>query len=357
MKKILFILTSLKMGGAENLTVNIIERLDKTKYDVTVLSYAPLSETPLEQRLQNMNVKIKTIYRRFKYDISVFARIKSFIKKLKPDVVHTHSTTLAYALYGVKKAHIKNLIDTTHSMACHDYPRKFHRKVYNKAFHKYGVTPVAIGSQVKLSMMEMFGLDDNQIVTIVNGIDLRKFLPKENYQPDKELVTVARLEPIKNQILSIRAMRFVVDKQPDVKLFLYGSGSQQDALQEEIRKLQLSENVFLCGSTTAVPSVLQKHDIYLSTSKVEGLPLGFVEAMAVGLPIIATNVGGVPDVVSDGNNGILINSFDEQEIANAIIELISDKERCEKIRVENLKKSKQFDLDVMVKKYEELYQR
>lgn len=357
MIKILYILTSLNMGGGETLTVNIIEKLDKTKYDIRVLTYSEAKTDVLTKRLEAMNVPVTIIQRKFKFDIGVFGRIARFIKDFAPDVVHSHLATLTYALYGVRKAHVKTVIDTTHSVATHEYPRKIHVRTYYAAFHKYGVIPVAIGSVVKDSMKKIFKLKDEDIETIVNGIDISRFKAKDEYNSNKNLVTVARLEPIKNQILSIRAMRKVVDCDNSVKLFLYGSGSCEQVLKDEILKLGLANNVFLCGLTDNVPSVLIKNDIYLSTSKVEGLPLGFVEAMAVGLPIICTKVGGSVDVVRDNENGILVDSFSESSIAEAILSLSGDIKRCKQISANNINRAPEFDIDRMVEQYEALYNR
>lgn len=355
MIKLLYILTSLNMGGGETLTVNIIDKLDKSKYDIRVLTFSESKTDVLTKRLEAMNVPVTIIERRFKFDIGVFGRIARFIKDFAPDVVHSHLATLTYAMYGVKKAHVKTVIDTTHSVATHEYPRKIHVQTYYAAFHKYGVIPVAIGSVVKESMKKLFMLRDEDIETIVNGIDISKFKAKDIYDCNKNLVTVARLEPIKNQILSIRAMRKVVDCDNSVKLYLYGSGSCEQELKDEILKLGLSDNVILCGLTDNVPTALMKNDIYLSTSKVEGLPLGFVEAMAVGLPIICTKVGGSVDVVRDNENGILVEGFSESSIAEAILSLCGDIQRCKQISANNINRAQEFDIERMVEQYEKLY--
>ncbi len=355
MKKILFILTGLTMGGGENLTVNIIELLDKSKYEIKVLCYSKEANSFLTERLKNMGIEVVYIFRKYKFDFSIIFKIKKFLLEYKPDVIHSHLSTLTYALYGIRKSKPLVVLDTTHSMAYYEYKKPIHIKAYKKAFHKFGVIPVAIGEQVKKSMMDMFNLESDNIVTIVNGIDLSKFICKKEYLSNKKLVTIARLEEVKNQILSVRAMQHVVKKDHTVKLFLYGTGTQEKVLLEEIIKLDLLDNVFLMGLTTNVPQALLENDIYLSSSKVEGLPLGFVEAMAVGLPIIATNVGGVPDVVTNEINGFLVDDFNPENLADYILKLTSNLETCKEISLANIEKAKVFDINAMVKKYEKIY--
>jgi len=205
--------------------------------------------------------------------------------------------------------------------------------------------------------------------TIYNGIDLEeiaKFLQnidKKNVRSqlgiesdDLFLVNVGRLTLQKGQKYLIEAMTKVVKLNSRVKLIIFGEGELKEELQKLISKYSLKENIKILQPRRDIIKVLASADLFVFPSLWEGFSMVLVEAMAVGIPIIATNVTGINEIVINGINGILVKSKDSESLANAIIKLIYNKEEREYLAL-NAKKTvgEKFNLDKIVDEYELLY--
>lgn len=197
----------------------------------------------------------------------------------------------------------------------------------------------------------------NQIV-IQNPIDTNILIdPKTDEQKEKIIVSVGRLEKAKNQELLIRAFNNTLnDEKHDYILKIYGEGSYRCYLQDLINGLKLNNRVFLMGQVEEVPKVLNEAKIFAFCSLYEGMPNSLIEAMAMGLPCIATDCpcGGPRSLIKDGENGILVDNNNEKDFTEAIKKLIHNKELRKKISKNALKIRKSNNINVIASEWLEL---
>jgi glycosyltransferase involved in cell wall biosynthesis len=197
-----------------------------------------------------------------------------------------------------------------------------------------------------------------KVQVIRNGIDLTGF-PAANrkaLEGDGRAISVGRLHAVKDQATLLRATRRIVDVRPEFRLALVGDGPERQGLEQLRRELALEESVRLAGERNDVGERLSQSDLFMLSSLSEGVSLTLLEAMAAGLPVIATDVGGNREVVAHGETGFLVPPGSPEAIASAALSLIDDPARALAMGRAGRKRIEQiFDLGIVVRRYEALY--
>ncbi|MGA3129044.1 MAG: glycosyltransferase, partial [Candidatus Korobacteraceae bacterium] len=222
---------------------------------------------------------------------------------------------------------------------------------------------VVVGDDAARFMIEKVGISRRKLRVIPGGVDLSPCaISREEARrmlgiPLDGLVavTVARLSPEKNHSMLLRAFARV-QKKLDSRLLLVGDGPERSAIETEIARLSLQRSVTLLGVRSDIPEILAASDVFLLSSTREALPLAVLEAMAAGLPVVATNVGDLPMIVKEGVTGLLVNPDDERAFANALFELLSDANRAKELGSRGRKLAEGFSVEAMVRAYESLYE-
>lgn len=231
------------------------------------------------------------------------------------------------------------------------------------AYKRLKFTPVAISASVEHSLKKIYRLNGH-IPMIHNGIDHGIF--QVNPGVDQgiggknqgvKIVHIGRFDPAKNHELLIDAFAVVVKNFNEAKLLLIGEGDYRARIMKKVVKNNLTNHVEFLGTKKDIAEILSGCDIFVLSSISEGFGLALVEAMAMGLPVVSTNVGGVKEVVRDGVNGILVEPNDPGAMAKAIEELIKNRERRKQMGKKGIKIAKQFDIHTTTRKYNELYYR
>ena len=205
---------------------------------------------------------------------------------------------------------------------------------------------------------EIERVPNQKVLVIHNGIDLDHFpaRPDRDTRPIHRAITVARLNLIKDQGTMLRAVKLVTDIEPNFRLDLIGDGPSRAELESLRDQLDLGDKVRFLGTRTDVHEQLAEADLFLLSSISEGISLTLLEAMAVGLPIVATAVGGNPEVVTDGETGWLVPTQSPEAMAQAILKMIADPEMANRMGVAGRHRvEKEFNLDRVVIEYENLY--
>lgn len=206
----------------------------------------------------------------------------------------------------------------------------------------------------RVERIDGIGVDDRRFKFNVSEEE-KEHLRKEFGINSKDIVLtyVAELIPRKNQFLMIDAMKEIVNKTPNVKLLLVGTGILKEEYENKIKEFGLENNVILTGYRKDVPKIFRITDIVVSTSKQEGLPINLVEAQMSGLPVIATNVRGNNEVVKNSENGYLVESKDD--LMEKIILLSNDKKTKERMSKKALENSKKYTLEKALNQMIEIY--
>jgi len=254
---------------------------------------------------------------------------------------------------------------TEHGRTFPDFRRR--KRVFaNQFLFSKKDSVIAVGNQVKQALIVNEGIPENKIEVIYNGIDVHRFIPNPDIrdqtrrnlgiQADETVVIhVARLDPLKDHLSAIKAFELLKET-PGIKLLIVGEGPERNNIQAEISKLGLQTRVSMLGLRDDIPDLLNAADACLLTSRSEGIPLTLAEAMATQLPVVATNVGGVPEIVKDRETGFLCDAGDTESLASSISKLCSSPEQRAAFGQAGRKRIiEHFNADAMHTQYQSKY--
>lgn len=351
--KVVLVIPQLSTGGAEKLVFNIACNIDREKYEISVISLYPSRENMKEKKLEELGIRMIYLDKKTGFSLECMKKMRKVVKEINPDVIHSHIDVLLYLLPCYKRRQIK--LHTVHSMAYFE-AKGIHKFIRRIAFGLFGVKPVAIGKTVLKSICDYYGLDEKKVPCIYNGVSVPEKTENEEKTEKITFITVGTLYHIKNHKLLISAFKECVEKsQKSLKLKIVGEGDLRNELEERVKELGLTDMVEFLGWRDDVYDELYKANIYVCSSTVEGISLSIIEAMMCGLPVIASNVGGNPDLVVDGVNGKLFESENVSDLSECMLKLTEDDFLRKKFGENALEISKKFDIKKCVKEYERLY--
>ncbi len=330
-KKILFVITKGNFGGAQKYVYDLATNLPKEKFEVIV---ACGEGDKLREELQNKNIQVIKILSSQRdinpsKDIVNFFELWRIIKDQKPDILHLNSSkagglgTLAGRIIGIKK-----IIFTSHGWAFNE-DRSFVAKTIILFFHwltvllSHTTIAVSIKTAKDISWLPFI---QGKIKVIHNGIVPFQTLSKDQAdmiipRKDKALVIFTTAELHKNKSLDIAIQglgRLPVEIRDKMVYYIAGEGEERHALETQIKNLGLEKNVVLLGFVDNAKKLLGNADLFLFPSKNENLPFAILEAGICGVPIVSTSVGGIPEIIYDTVDGILVHKNNPREIAEAI---------------------------------------
>ena len=198
-----------------------------------------------------------------------------------------------------------------------------------------------------------------EVSVIPNGISLEKFKVSSRYKKEstRTVIFVGRLHPVKGIQYLIEAMTIVHQKMPDTKLIIVGDGAERSRLEKHVKELDLNDCIQFAGKVPQerIPEFMHQADIFVLPSLSEGFPSVLLEAMASGLPVIATSVGGIPELIDEGINGFLVNIKRPDEIADRILTLMQNDDIRKEMSANNREKAELFTWDMVADKVEMIY--
>lgn len=352
--KILQVIPYFCFGGAETMCENLTCALRELGHTVTVVSLYD-ERTPISERMEKAGVRILYLDKKLGQDVSMVPKLYRIMKQEKPDVVHTHLDVVKYAAAAAKLAKVKNCIHTVHNVA--EKEAEGLAQKINKLYFKLGwATPVALSPEVRRTVASVYGLDERNISVIYNGVDLSKCLPREDYgtRDTVTLLHIGRFNEQKNHVGLLQAFQKLRMQYPQCRLQLLGDGELRTEMEGYARALGVSDAVHFLGNQSDVYPFLREADIFVLPSKYEGIPMTIIEAMETGLPIVATAVGGVPDMLQDKENALLV-SCDPDAICAACAQLVSNPELRKCLGQKARQASARFSAEYMAAQYCEKY--
>ncbi len=347
--RVAIVLEDFSIGGAQRVVSELVQHIDAQKVKLLVLCLWERSDTALAEAAEKV-ADVRYLGIHGKNLIANYFRISKILRSFHPDIVHAHLVGQLYAVPWGLLNHVPVLI------TAHTKPRKaFIKKI--EWLIRYGVNHkkiwIAAVSQENLDLVkDYFPGAEKQCLCINNGINIHSFYRKEH--ADFTFINVARQDENKNQMAILRAFHCLYLQRNDIKLILAGDGPCHEKLAAEVKKLGLDQVVLLPGKVDQVSDYYAVADVYVQSSHREAMPMSVLEALAAGLPIISTDVGGLHDVVK--GNGILCPDYDGEAIYQAMKRLLfmSSGERKLMIRgSQNI--SKNYSSDKMAKRYESVY--
>lgn len=352
--KIIQIIPMFKLAGAEVMCENLCIALKNAGENVIAVSFYS-EKTAITERLEKAGVRIEYLDKKLGLDASIIFKLVRLFKREKPDVVHTHICASIYGLIAAVLAGVGKKVHTVHSIAQNEQNR-LGKNVNSFMFRHCNVVPVALSQEVRESISEVYGLQASSIPTVFNGIDLSKCIAKTTYKKNElfTILHIGRFEQVKNHEILIRAFADFVKEYPCSKLQLLGEGVLFDEMQNLAKMLGIADKVDFLGIQSNVYPFLHEADVFCLPSEYEGVPMTLIEAMGTGLPIIASNVGGIPNMLESGESALLIEPK-INELEEAMKTLYSSEELRVKLGQAARKRSEVFSSEAMAKNYMKVY--
>jgi glycosyltransferase involved in cell wall biosynthesis len=341
----------LDVGGQERLLVEFARHADRTRFELVFISLTGRGK--LAGRLEELGWPVVTLEEGEGLRPRMVSRLVRIFQRHGCDIIHTHDAKpLLYSSLAVLLARAHRHIHSQH----HGFlPQMTNRQRKMVAWAGRLADAFVCVSRDSARHVAQTGLPSERITTLYNGIDLERYA----YQgpcPDGPAVTVARLSPEKDIATLLHAAALAVAAAPDFRLEIAGNGRLRSELRQLAATLGLEKHVRFLGEVRDIPGLLRRARLFVLPSRTEGISLTILEAMASGLPVLTTNVGGNPEILRCGTTGLLVPSANPAALANGLVELWSHPEDgrlmgcAGRRRVES-----HFDVRHMVKQYQRLY--
>jgi sugar transferase (PEP-CTERM/EpsH1 system associated) len=326
---ILYLITELDTGGAQTALQRLLAGLDRARFSPTVACFYN-GDSAVAQRIRALGVPVIDLGMTAKWRLDAFVRLYCLLHRQRPTILHTwmFHANLPGRVLG-RLAGVPIVISSETTMGQEGWLRCW----FNWITSPLPDRVVCVSERVAEFAARTIGIPPAKLVVIPNGVPLEDFQPGDRSRARVELGiplravvagTVGRLQPVKGTSYLLEAWALLASDHPDAILLLVGGGPQQAALERMSRRLGISERVRFLGDRADVPDLLRGMDVFALPSVWEGMPNAVLEAMAVGLPVVATAVGGTPEVVVDGVTGLLVPSGDSDALAQSIARLLCD---------------------------------
>ena len=355
--KIMQVIPYFCFGGAEIMCENLTYALKNAGQEVFAVSLYN-DRTPIARRMEEAGIRIVYLDKKLGLDLSMVPKLTEIIRRERPDAVHTHLDVIKYATMAARLAGVKNCVHTVHSLADREAEGRVQKLINGFYFRRGWSVPVALTPEVQVSVSEFYGLPLARVPVIFNGIDLSRCVPKTSYET-KDTVTilhVGRFDVPKNHAGLLEAFRLLLETHPRCRLRLVGDGDLRPDMEALAREKGIGSFVEFCGMQSNVYPYLHDADIFALPSIYEGNPMTIIEAMGTGLPIVASQVGGIPDMITDGESGLLVKP-EPHSIRDGLVRLIDDPALRQTLGENAKKQSGVFSAEHMAQAYTSCYQK
>jgi len=373
--KILQVIGSSDIGGAEKVLVSLIKHLDRDRFDVYVACPAGGS--------------MFSDFKRYARDIRIFdfkrwlnpftiISLKKYMQQQKFDIVHMHLYSADFmGIIAARLAGIPYRISTIYGHNFSSTGQVDLRSIRNLIFSFIYRAPyifcnkiIAISQSVREGLIRRSGIkvDKRKIDVIYVGFEFDELLNHDDISNNKidnqgfrSVGVIANFDRVKGHRVLLKAIPEILREVKDVRFLFAGDGKEKSSLQRLASKLKVKENVFFLGICHDVPRLINSCELIVVPSIMEGLSLVVLEAIAIGKPVVASRVGGIPELVKENENAILVPPRDHRKLSKAIIKILKDKELGLIMRQKNREILQRgfydkFSARYMVREIEKLYQ-
>jgi glycosyltransferase involved in cell wall biosynthesis len=348
-------------GGAERFALGLVSRLPRDRFEPWVCS-TRFATAEASEELADAGVTHISLRRRGKLDMHRLSGLAMLLKRGRFDVVHAHM--FGSNVWGTVLGRLSGVpVVIAHEHNWSYTGELVRRTIDRHVIARYANCYVAVSESNRRRMIELEGIPAEKVLVLPTA-----YIPHRVSEPtdirtelglpaDTRLIGVAatlRTEKALEVMISSHAE--VVARFPNAHLVIAGDGPRREPLERQVRLRGLGANVHFLGARRDVTSILQTVDIGALSSDWEGMPLFVLECMATGTPVVATNVGGLPEVVIQDRTGLLVPPRDPGALASAICDLLADPERARRLAAAAAERMDEFTIDTVTARFAELYE-
>ena len=335
--RICHIITGLEMGGAEKLVLDIARKTAALGHPCAICvlwgDAGLLEDRPIE------DIEVIRLRRKIKWNPFLVWTLYRVLKQMMPDIVHTHliHATLLGRLAS-RWASVPVIVTTEHNTSNWQAKYGFLHRVYRWTA-RWNTMIFAVSDAVMERMVRIGRIGEQSIQVLYNGIDVRAF-DKTRKRMDKRsnskmspvIGTVGRLDPRKGHRYLLEASVEIIRQYPEASILIIGDGKMESSLKQIASSLGLNErnNQFL-GVQKNTSDYLESMDVFVLPSVEEGLGIAILEAMAAGVPVVATSVGGIPEIVTHGETGLLVEPKNPKMLTDAVLDLLAHPDKADRL--------------------------
>ncbi len=357
---VLYLSTSSGPGGAERVISNLASSLDPDRYRAILCLFRP---GWIQERSEGRGVRTYVIPTHGMTDWRWALQFKRLLRQERVDLIHAHEFdanvqgAFVAALSGIP------LVATVHGK------NYFWEKLRRRLAYRWvsrRATMVAVSQNLKEFIIEKVGISPDRLRVVYNGVDALPYCEEADVnqfrrelglpENDQIVGVVGNLYPVKGHQYLIEGIPAVLQKCPNTSFVFAGRGQLETELKEQVQRLGLDKRVHFLGLRQDIPRILALLDVFVLPSLSEGLSMAILEAMIAGKPVVATQVGGNPELVLDGETGFLVPPRDSQALASSLVTLLTNKQQAVQFAEKGKRRAEgQFSLGTMVHAYQTLY--
>ena len=370
-RPVIWMIDSLGPGGAEQLMPTILKNLKQAGFNIRICALQIRAGNPIASELERLGLPVDLIPIPNLRQPFNLVHILRYLRLHRPQLLHTQLEfadilgTLAAKILGIPS------VSTVHTLDVFPEKKSAWGRMKLRWFllGKFCDRVIAVSEKTRLHYLQSGGLPPDKVITLYNGVDISRFkimdatqtakLKQELHLPlnSKIIITVAVLREPKGIQFMIRALPAILEQCPDVHYLIVGDGEHGAALTDLVTALAIKNHVTFAGHRTDIPDLLACCDIFVLPTLKDALPTVLIEALAAERPIVASNVGGVPEIIENGVNGLLVPSGDPSKLAEACLKLLKDNEFSRQIVLAGNKTVQQrFNIGSQIEQLSKMYE-
>lgn len=363
------IIHRLDFGGLENGLVNLINRIPEDRFHHAIICMTDYSD--FAKRITNPHVTLHALHKSNGKGVGAYLKLWRLLRQLKPDIVHTRNLAALEGCVVAALAGVHGRVHGEHGRDSYDIDGKNRKYILlRRACQPFVSRYIPLSHDLEGWLLHTVAIPARKIRQIHNGVESQRFsvpevkpaLSLDGFAGDGKIVlgTVGRLQEVKDQLTLIRAFAELLQRNSHyrdrLRLLIVGDGPMRAEVDALVQQKGVTEQVWIAGARNDIPALMQAMDIFILPSKAEGISNTILEAMASGLPVVATDVGGNPELVVPGSTGVLVPPQDATAMAHAIEQyllqpqLIATHGQAGRKRIEM-----EFSMEAMVNRYMAVY--
>lgn len=361
--KVLQLTASLAVGGAEVIILNLARRLDRARFETHVCHLGQVRSNSLQPEFERLGVPVYSTGSRKLYSVTNIRAVQSYVQEHQIDLIHTHLLNADIVGRLVGRWTGRPVISTLHNIPFNYNRSRWDRRWLERLTARYLANRlIAVSRHIGDRFIQEWSIPAERISPIYNAVDLEPFLaiapgvdPATSRGP--VITNIASLSQQKAQDKLLEGARHVLQQHPDARFKIVGRGRLEAKLKSYAENLGIAGQVEFTGLRHDIPEILAQTDIFVLSSLWEGLPLAAIEAMAAARPVVLTDVGGNHELVTSGQEGLLVPPGDVPALAAALQNLIDDPAYRNRLgRNARARVREEFSLERMMGEHERLYE-